>query len=123
MGQDNLVAIRRDAFAEIAISNHKIEIGRNRTRAAVSKAIDPNWIIEITCVQREDKPYYLAVVLNASSGKTIGWAIDRTLEDAAGRAALRSALLQQPNATPGASFQPPNPVLGPPRRLASIAQD
>lgn len=123
MRQDNLLALRRDAFAGITNSNQKPQPGQDPRRVAIRKAIDQRWIVDITCIEKETRPYYLVVVLDAVSRGIIGWALDRTVEDAAGRAALRSALLQQPDATPGASFQPPNPLLGPQRRLAPTAQD
>lgn len=122
MGQDNLLAIRSDRFVRGAKSNRTGQASHDRTRVAIWKALEHMWTVEITCLPRENERQYLVVVCDSLSGEVIGWAFDRIL-DAAGKAALRSALLEQPNATPGTMFQPPNPVLGPLRRLAPTAQD
>jgi hypothetical protein len=120
MGLDNLLAIRRETSAN---SNHKQQAGPSRTHAAIRKAIEQSWIVDITCIQGENEPHYLVVVCDAVSHEIVGWALDRTVEEAAGKAGLRSALLQQPCSMPGASFQSPDGVLGPMHRLALTAQD
>jgi transposase InsO family protein len=58
-------------------------------------AIDQLWVADITYIRLELEFIYLAVVLDAFSRRVIGWALDRTLEDALTLSALGMALKQR----------------------------
>ena len=123
MGRDNLLAIRRDQLVQNVNSHQRLRESVNRAYSSVLQGTEQPWIIDIKCLGKSSGRYYLAVMFDAVSNGIIGWALDRTIEDAVGKAAVRSALLQQPYAIAGASYEPQNPLLGPLRRLASTAQD
>jgi len=123
MGHDNLLAIRRDQLVQNVNFNQTLQDSVNRAYSSVLELIEQPWVIDITCREQGSESCYLAVMFDAISTGVIGWAVDRTIEDAVGKAAMRVALLQQPSTIAGTSYEPQNPLWGPFRRLASTAQD
>ena len=64
-------------------SSHRLAIYPNLAREQVLNGIDQLWVADITYVRLANLEFvYLAVVLDAFSRRVIGWALDRTLEDA-----------------------------------------
>ena len=57
--------------------------------------IDQLWVADITYIRLREEFIYLAVILDAFSRRVIGWALDRTVEDALTLAALRMALVRR----------------------------
>ena len=92
MGEDNLLCVRRRKFVATTDSNHGRTIYPNRARDMVLTGIDQLWIADITYIRLREEFVFLAVILDAYSRRVIGWALDRTLEDALALAALRMAL-------------------------------
>ena len=92
MGEDNLLCVRRRKFVATTDSNHGRTIYPNRARDMVLTGIDQLWIADITYIRLREEFVFLAVILDAYSRRVIGWALDRTLEDALTLAALRMAL-------------------------------
>ena len=58
----------------------------------VLTAINQLWRADITYIRLRDEFVFLAVILDAYSRRVIGWALDRTMEDALTLTALRMAL-------------------------------
>ena len=103
--EDNLLCLRKRKFVITTDSGHGLTIYPNLAREQVLNGIDQLWVADITYVRLELEFVYLAVVLDAFSRRVIGWALDRTLEDALTLSALGMALKQrQPK--PGLSITP-----------------
>jgi putative transposase len=92
MREDNLLCLRRRQFVRTTDSDHDRRVYPNLARSLVLSGIDQLWVADITYIRLEREFVYLAVVLDAFSRRTIGWALDRTLEDDLPLAALRMAL-------------------------------
>jgi transposase InsO family protein len=93
--QDNLLCLRKRKFVVTTDSGHGLTIYPNLARGLVLSAIDQLWVADITYIRLELEFIYLAVVLDAFSRRVIGWALDRTLEDALTLSALGMALKQR----------------------------
>jgi putative transposase len=93
--QDNLLCLRKRKFVVTTDSGHGLTIYPNLARGLVLSAIDELWVADITYIRLELEFIYLAVVLDAFSRRVIGWALDRTLEDALTLSALGMALKQR----------------------------
>jgi transposase InsO family protein len=61
----------------------------------VLTGIDQLWRADITYVRLREEFVFLAVILDASSRRVIGWALDRNMEDDLTLTALRMALSQR----------------------------
>jgi len=92
MREDNLLCLRHRKFVVTTNSNHNRPIYPNLASGMVLSGIDQLWRADITYIRLETEFVYLAVVLDAFSRRVIGWALDRSLEDALTLAALRMAL-------------------------------
>ena len=57
--------------------------------------MDQLWRADITYVRLREEFVFVAVILDAYSRRVIGWALDRTMEDALTLGALRMALLRR----------------------------
>ncbi|MCI0718953.1 MAG: IS3 family transposase [Acidobacteria bacterium] len=93
--EDNLLCLRKRKFVVTTDSSHGFPIYPNLAREQVPNAIDQLWVADLTYVRLELEFVYLAVVLDAFSRRVIGWALDRTLEDALTLSALGMALKQR----------------------------
>jgi len=93
--EDNLLCLRKRKFVVTTDSGHRLTIYPNLARGLVLSAIDQLWVADLTYIRLELEFIYLAVVLDAFSRRVIGWALDRTLEDALTLSALGMALKQR----------------------------
>jgi len=93
--EDNLLCLRKRKFMVTTDSGHGLTIYPNLARGLVLSGIDQLWVADITYIRLEREFIYLAVVLDAFSRRVIGWALDRTLEDALTLSALGMALKQR----------------------------
>jgi len=93
--EDNLLCLRKRKFVVTTDSGHGLTIYPNLARGLVLSAIDQLWVADITYIRLELEFIYLGVVLDAFSRRVIGWALDRTLEDALTLSALGMALKQR----------------------------
>jgi len=93
--EDNLLCLRKRQFVVTTDSGHGLTIYPNLARGLVLSGIDQLWVADITYIRLEREFIYLAVVLDAFSRRVIGWALDRTLEDALTLSALGMALKQR----------------------------
>jgi putative transposase len=92
MRQDNLLCVRRRAFATTTNSCHALPVYPNLARNMELTAVNQLWVADITYIRLREEFVYLAVVLDAYSRRVIGWALGRTLEAELALAALRMAL-------------------------------
>jgi putative transposase len=92
MREDNLLCVRKRKFVVTTDSNHTRKVDPNLAPDIVLTATDQLWRADITYIRLRDEFVFLAVMLDAYSRRVIGWALDRTMEDALTLAALRMAL-------------------------------
>jgi len=90
--EDNLLSLRRPAFAVTTDSRHGYTIYPNLARNMV--LITPNqlWVADITYIRLADAFVYLAVILDAFSRRVIGWELGPGLTSSLVLSALRQAL-------------------------------
>lgn len=93
MREDNLLCLRKRKFVVVTTdSNHDRPVYPNLAGEMTPTGINQLWVADITYIRLELEFVYLAVILDAYSRRVIGWALDRTLEDALTMEALRMAL-------------------------------
>lgn len=92
MREDNLLCLRRRKFVVTTDSAHHLPVYPNLAREMTLMGLDQLWMADITYIRLRAEFVYLAVILDAYSRRVIGWALDRTLEDALTLRALRMAL-------------------------------
>ncbi len=93
MRQDNLLCLRRRAFAPPTTdSRHGWRIYPNLARHLAPTTINQLWVADITYVRLAEEFAYLAVLLDAFSRRVIGWALDSHLRAELALAALDMAL-------------------------------
>lgn len=96
MREDNLLCLRTRPFVPMTTdSRHEWRVVPNLARGLLPSGLDQLWVADITYIRLELEFIYLAVVLDAFSRRVIGWALDRTLEDALTLSALGMALKQR----------------------------
>jgi transposase InsO family protein len=95
MREDNLLCVRRRKFMITTDSGHARKVYPNLARYMVVTDVDQLWVADITYIRLREEFVYLAVILDACSRRVIGWALDRTLEDALTLTALRMALARR----------------------------
>lgn len=95
MRADNLLCLRRRAFAVTTDSRHDFPVYPNLARQIRAQAMNELWVADITYIRLCTEFVYLAVLLDAFSRKVIGWALGRTLRTDLPLAALRVALGQR----------------------------
>jgi putative transposase len=95
MREDNLLCVRRRAFAVTTDSRHNLPVYPNLARQITPTAVNQLWVADITYIRLRTEFVYLAVVLDAFSRRVIGWALGRTLEAELAIAALRMALVER----------------------------
>jgi transposase InsO family protein len=92
MREDNLLCVRRRKFIVTTDSTHGLKVYPNLARRMTLSDVDQLWVADITYIRLRTEFVFLAVVLDAYSRRTIGWALDRTMEVKLTLAALRMAL-------------------------------
>jgi putative transposase len=92
MREDNLLCVRRRKFIVTTDSAHGLKVYPNLARRMTLSDVDQLWVADITYIRLRTEFVFLAVVLDAYSRRTIGWALDRTMEVKLTLAALRMAL-------------------------------
>ena len=92
MREDNLLCIRRRAYAVTTDSSHGFPVYPNLARGITPTTINQLWVADITYIRLRTEFIYLAVVLDAFSRRVIGWALGRTLEAGLAVTALCMAL-------------------------------
>jgi len=95
MREDNLLCVRRRAFAVTTDSRHNLPVYPNLARQITPTAVNQLWVADITYIRLRTEFVYLAVVLDAFSRRVIGWALGRTLQAELAVTALRMALLDR----------------------------
>ena len=95
MREDNLLCVRRRKFIVTTNSAHGLRVYPNLARSMVLTEVGQLWIADITYIRLQVEFVFLAVILDAFSRRSIGWALDRTLEAELTLAALRMALSQR----------------------------
>ena len=92
MGEDNLLCLRRRKFLVTTNSDHDRQVYPNLAGNMVLTRLNQLWVADLTYIRLELEFVFLAVILDAYSKRVIGWALDRTLENALTTAALGMAL-------------------------------
>jgi putative transposase len=93
MRQDNLLALRKRPFVPVTTqSRHSWRVVPNLARWMEPTGIDQLWVADITYVRMLEEFAYLAIVLDAFSRRTIGWALEVHLQASIAIAALRMAI-------------------------------
>jgi putative transposase len=93
MRADNLLCLRRKTFVPPTTdSRHGWKIYPNLARWLVPTTVNQLWVADITYIRLAETFVYLAVVLDAYSRRTVGWAIADHLRAELALAALRMAL-------------------------------
>ncbi len=94
MRQDNLLAMQPRAFVVTTDSNHELEAYLNLGSDELT-GINQLWVADITDIRLKAEFVYLAVILDGSSRKVVGWALDRTLASRLPIAALEQAIAER----------------------------
>jgi transposase InsO family protein len=92
MREDNLLCVRRRKFIVTTDSAHGRRVYPNLAGKMTLTDVDQLWIADITYLRLRVEFVFLAVILDAYSRRSIGWALERTLEAELTLAALRMAL-------------------------------
>ena len=93
MAEDNLLCLRRRAFAPPTTdSRHDFRVWPNLARRLAPMATDQLWVADITYVRLGGAFVYLAVILDAFSRKVVGWAMQDHLKAELALEALQMAL-------------------------------
>ena len=93
MREDNLLAQREALFLKPPAERPRdFVVVPNLVRGLVPSAPDQIWVAEITYVHLARTFAYLAVILDAFSRKTVGWAFENTLDASLAIAALDRAI-------------------------------
>ena len=95
MSEDNLLCVRKRKFVVTTDSNHGRKVYPNLAATMMLTGMDQLWRADITYVRLREEFVFVAVILDAYSRRVIGWALDRTMEDALTLGALRMALLRR----------------------------
>jgi transposase InsO family protein len=96
MAEDNLLCLRRRAFAPPTTnSRHDFRVWPNLARRLVPMAADQLWVADITYVRLGGAFVYLAVILDAYSRKVVGWALREHLKAELALEALEIALRER----------------------------
>jgi transposase InsO family protein len=79
MREDNLLAVQPRAFVVTTNSDHQLEVYLNLASRMTLTGGNQLWVADITYIRLHREFVYLAVILDAYSGKVVGWELDRTL--------------------------------------------
>jgi transposase InsO family protein len=93
MRQDNLLCLRKRAFVPATTdSNHGWPVVPNLAGGMRLSGLDQLWVADITYIRLQEEFAYLAVLLDASSRRVIGWAMAGHLQASLAIAALEMAI-------------------------------
>jgi putative transposase len=92
MREDNLLGVQPKLFVVTTNSNHKLEIYLNLASRMKLTGIHQLWVADVTSIRLKAEFVYLGVILDRSSRKVVGWALDRTLGNRLAVGALEQAL-------------------------------
>ena len=93
MGEDNLLCQRKRSFVPATTdSNHDLPIYPNLARRLLVTTVNQLWVADITYIRLEEEFAYLAILLDAFSRMTVGWAMADHLRTALVLEALDMAL-------------------------------
>jgi len=92
MREDNLLAVRRRKFVATTDGDHGLRIYPNIAQDLELSDINQLWVADLTYLRLQAEFVYLAVVLDAYSRRSIGWALGRDLQAALPLAALEKAI-------------------------------
>jgi transposase InsO family protein len=95
MREDNLLCLRRRKFIVTSDSDHGLPVYPNLVPALQLTGLNQLWVADLTYIRLAVEFVYLAVNLDASSRRVIGWALDGTLEAVLTLGALRMALAER----------------------------
>src|SRR4029077_4071200 len=96
MRRDNLLCLRKRPFVPVTTdSRHSWRVVPNLARGLVLTGLDQLWVADITYIRLAEEFAYLAVVLDAFSGRVIGWCLDTHLRADLATAALQMAIEQR----------------------------
>ncbi len=79
MREDSLLGIQPKRFVVTTKSNHRLEVYLNLARRMRLTGINQLWVADITYIRLKAEFVYLALILDGSSRRVVGWALDRTL--------------------------------------------
>ena len=92
MREDHVLCLRKRGFVRTTDSAYVLAVSPNLLPTLTVDGPDQLWVADITYIRLPQEFVYLAVLLDASSRRCIGWALERYLEAELARAALRMAL-------------------------------
>jgi putative transposase len=93
MREDNLLAVRSQAFVATTDSAHELEVYLNLASRMHLSGINQLWVADITYIRLQREFVYLAAILDAFSRKVIGWALETTLAASLAITALERAMV------------------------------
>jgi putative transposase len=96
MREDNLRCLRHKRFVRTTDGAHGLLVYPHRLPELTITGLDQLWVADITSIRLPQEFVYLAVLLDASSRRCMGWALDRHLEAELALAALQMALATRP---------------------------
>jgi len=92
MRADNLLMIRNRERKPVTDPEHELEIYLNLASRMTVSGLNQLWNADITYIRLKAEFVYLAVVLDASSRKVVGWSLDRSLQARLTLNALKQAI-------------------------------
>lgn len=92
MREDNLLCLKRKFKPVTTDSNHGLPVYPNHLKSTIITGLNQVWAADITYVQLMHENIYLAVVLDLSSRKCIGWDLSRNMDSQLTMNALDRAL-------------------------------
>lgn len=92
MREDNLLAVRRRKFIITTDSNHPFLVRPNLAEHLVLSDVNQLWVADMTYLRLLGEFVFLAVVLDAWSRRTVGWALGRKLDSELTLLALERAI-------------------------------
>ncbi len=92
MREDNLLCLKRKFKPVTTDSNHGLPVYPNLLKSTIITGLNQVWAADITYVQLMHENIYLAVVLDLSSRKCIGWDLSRNMDSQLTMNALDRAL-------------------------------
>ena len=95
MRADSLLAVRYRKYILTTDSQHAQAVYVNLAARMTVTGINQLWVADITYIRLRVEFVFLAVIIDRFSRKTIGWALDRTLQARVAVAALRHAVAQR----------------------------
>jgi transposase InsO family protein len=90
--EDGLLALRQRPWVATTEAGHDLRVYLNRARRMNLNAPDQLWVADITYIRLAHEFVYLAVVVDAYSRRSVGWALERTLQARLAVAALEMAI-------------------------------